>query len=305
MSRNVSLAQDSTRYIKVSTLYTTEASVNRNENWRSVDTGFQRLDIFQPVFKKHILFQDLGNVGSPSRPLLFDVNRSIGFQYLSNPYEVYFLKTENAQYLQTKTPYTDLFYAQGSNELLFLQARHSQNILPRFNVGFDYQRITSQGFFPRQYTNMYNYQITTFYHSKNKRYTLLANATWNRGITEESGGIQSDSLFELLSGSSKVVSPRLTAAQSRYKNRAVRVTQYWNFGKPHYEYSNQDTSYDFRNHSHISYTFHAEDMVYAFENSGNTDSIILPRQYYDIGSTTYDSAYYGKLSNTLSFNFLN
>jgi hypothetical protein len=299
------LAQDSTRYVKPFTSQITEQKINQNENWQPIDTGFQRMEIFQPVFKKYIVFQDLGNVGSPSRPLLFDVNRPIGFQYAINPYDVYFMKAEDAHYYKTKTPYTDLFYTQGSNELLFLQARHAQNILPRWNVGFAYQRITSQGFIPRQYTSMYNYQFTTAYQSKNKQYTLLANATWNRGLTEESGGIRSDSLFELLSGGNKVVSPRLTDAQSRYKNRAIRIAQYWNFGTPKYEYKGQDTLYGFVSKSHLVYTFHVEDMVYAFENTGNGDSLLLPNQFYDIGSSTYDSVYYGKLSNKLTLNFFN
>lgn len=299
------LAQDSTRYVKPNTSFITEKGINQNEDWKQVDTGFQRLDIFQPVFKKYILFQDLGNVGSPCRPLLFDVNRATGFSYAANPYEVYFLKAEDALYHKTKTPYTDLFYTQGSNELLFLQARHSQNILPRWNVGIAYQRISSQGFLPRQYTSMYNYQFATLYQSKYKRYTLLANATWNRGLTEESGGIQSDSLFEQLSGGNKVVSPRLSEAQSRYKNRALRVSQYWNFGTARYEYNEQDTTYDFDKRSNIAYTFDAEDMVYAFDNSGNTDTSLLPNRYYDVGSITYDSVYYGKISNKLAIHFFN
>ncbi|MES2778308.1 MAG: putative porin, partial [Bacteroidota bacterium] len=200
---------------------------------------------------------------------------------------------------------TDLFYAQGGNEMLFLQATHSQNILARWNVGFVYQRITSEGYFPRQTTSLYNYQITTTYHSKNKRYMLLANATWNRGVNEESGGVKSDSLFEALTGANKVVSPKLTDAQSRFKNRAAHITQYWNFGTAKYAYSDEDTLYDFASRSHIAYTFHAEDMIYGFDNAGTTDTTLLPHQYYDVGATTYDSAYYGKMSHNLAFSFFN
>jgi hypothetical protein len=295
--------QDSTRYIKPSTQLMTEVEISRNQDWKLVDTGFQRMEIFQPAFKKYVLFQDLGNVGTAARPLLFDVNRNIGFQYAYNPYDVYFMKAEEAQFFKTKTPYTDLFYAQGSNELIFLQAKHSQNILPRWNIGFAYQRITSLGFLPRQNTSIYNYQLTTAYQSKNK------SATWNRGVIEESGGIKSDSTFETLTGPNKVVSSKLTAAQSRFKNRAARITQYWNFGTPKYQYNEADTLYDFVSRSHIAYTFHAEEMIYAFDNAldvtGKTDTTILPHQYYDVGTTTYDSVYYGKLHNRLAFNFFN
>lgn len=301
----VAYGQDTARYIKPSTQFITEAALTRNEDWQSIDTGFQRMEIFQPVFKKYIIFQDLGNMGTPARPLLFDVNRTIGFQYAYNPYDVYFMKAEEAQFHKTKTPYTDLFYAQGSNELIFLQVRHSQNILPRWNVGFAYQRITSQGFVFRQVTSVYDYQFTTAYHSKSKRYTLLAGATWNRGVIDENGGIKSDSTFETLTGPNKVVSPKLIAAQSRFKNRAARITQFWNFGTPKHVYGEADTLYDFAGHSHFAYTFHAEEMIYGFDNANSTDTTLIPHQYYDVGNITYDSAYYGRLQNKLAFNFYN
>ncbi len=297
--------QDSARYIPPSTNVLTEAEIIRNENWKPIDTGFQRMEIFQPAFKKYILFQDLGNLGSATRPLLFDVNRPIGFQYTYNPYEVYFIKSEESQYHKTKTPYSDLFYAQGSNELIFLQVKHSQNILPRWNVGLAYQRITSQGFLPQQTTSHYNYQFTTAFQSKNKRYTLLANVTWNRGVIDENGGIKNDSTFETLTGPNKVVSTKFNAAQSRFKNRAAHVSQYWNFGTPKHEYGATDTLYDFVSRSHIAYTFHAEEMIYVFDNSGYIDTLLLPHQYYDVGAETYDSAYFGRIQNRLAFNFYN
>lgn len=297
--------QDTARYVKPSTQFITEDALTRNEDWKTVDTGFQRMEIFQPVFKKYILFQDLGNIGSPARPLLFDVNRSTGFHYANNPYDVYFMKGEEALFHKTKTPYSDLFYAQGSNELIFLQLKHSQNILPRWNIGFAYQRITSQGFLPQQYSSLYNYQFTTAYQSKSKRYTLLASATWNRGVIDENGGIKSDSTFESLTGPNKVVNPKLTEAQSRFKNRAGRITQYLNLGTPKYEYRAEDTLYDFVSRSHIAHTFHAEEMIYGFDNAGTIDTTLIPHQYYDVGNVTYDSVYYGKLQNKIAINFFN
>src|ERR1043165_3731141 len=62
-------AQDSTRVVKVSTRYFTEQDLDHNTPWEHIDTGFNRLEIFQPTFKKYIMFQDLGNFGSPARPL--------------------------------------------------------------------------------------------------------------------------------------------------------------------------------------------------------------------------------------------
>jgi hypothetical protein len=297
--------QDTAHYVKVNTRFITEKDVDNNLTWQKIDTGINRIEIFQPAYKKYILFQDLGNLGTPSQPLLFNSEKEVGFHYTQNPYELFAKNATRAQYINTKTPYSDLFYAQGKKELIFLTIKHAQNISPRWNIGLDFQRITSLGYLQRQYTSHYNYQFFTAYQNKSKRYTLLANATWNRGLTEESGGILSDSLYESLSGSTKVVSPVLTNAQSRYKNRAAYVKQYWNFGSTKYLYNDNDTLYDFENKSHFAYTFHAEDIKYIFENKGNSDSSLLPNQFYDIGSSTYDSSYYGKINNKIEYNWFN
>lgn len=296
-------SQDSTKYIKANTRNISEFDIDHNKEYSFIDTSFNRLEIFQPVFKKYIVFQDLGNVGSSARPLLFNVDRTIGFEYLINPFDIYFLHPSNTHYIKTKTPYTDIFYAQGRNEVLFLTLKHAQNILPRWNVGIDYQRITSEGFLLRQYTSHYNIQLFTSFQSKNKRYTLLASTTWNKGLQEESGGILNDSLFESLRGSRKVVSPRLNEAQTRFKNRSAYIKQYWNFGSAKYTYKNDDTLYDFESNSHIAYTLHAQETSYIFENNGNTDSTLFPNQFFDVGNQTMDSAYYGNLSNKLAYNW--
>jgi hypothetical protein len=306
-------AQDTTKQVKPQTRFLSEQDIDRNKQWNPIDTSLNRIEIINPVYKKYILFQDLGNMGSPSRPLLFDINRPIGFQYAQNPYEAVAFNPYEAKFYNSKTPYSDLFYAQGKQNLIFLQVKYSQNILPRWNMGIDYQRITSEGFSPRQYTSHYNFQYYTSYQSKNKQYTLLASATWNKGLVEESGGNQSDLLYETLRGTRKVVNPKLngpeanfaSGAESHYKNKAVHIKQYWNFGKPIYQYNENDTLYDFERTSHVSYTFHAEETNYTFLNAGAADSTLLPHQYYDVGTPTYDSAYFGKLENKVSISFFN
>jgi hypothetical protein len=295
-------AQDTTRVVKVSTRFFTERDLNRNTSWQQIDTQTNRLEIFQHTFRNYIVFQDLGNFGTPARPLLFDVNRNTGFQYALNPMAVYFFDPEQAEYINTRTPYTDLFYAQGPEEMRFIRAKHSQNITPRWNVGLDYQRITSQGFLVSQYTSMFNVQGHTSFQSRNKRYHLVANTTWNRALMQENGGVTSDSVFAELPLNSKQMPMKLANAQSRIHNRSIRVKQYWNMGSAKYQYRDDDTLYDYRSSSHIAYTIHAEDTRLMFTNKGRSDSTLIPHQYFDTGSETYDSAYFGKIENRIEFN---
>ena len=279
-----------------------EKEIDRIRSYRNLDTSIQHAEIFNPAFRQ-VAFQDLGNIGSAFQPLVFHTNRNTGFNYAPNPFEIYFKLPQQTLYYKTFKPLTDISYAQGKNELLFLKIKHAQNISPRWNAGVDFQRITSQGFQEKEITGMYNYQFFTSYQSKNLRYQLLANATWNRGVNDDNGGISNDSAYESLTGASKFVNTRLSNAKTRYRNRSLYAKQYYRIGKPQYQYTDKDTLYDFKTRIQLAHTIHAEELSYVFSNTGNRDSLIQPNQYYDIGNTTYDSTYDGRINNRIQLQF--
>jgi len=296
---------------KIATKFVTEKDIDRSIALHFIDTNPNGVEIFHNLYKNFTVFQDLGNIGTPSRPLIFNPDRNIGFRLCENPFEGYWMKPEETKYYNTKTPYTDLFYTQGSNEMLYLLAKHSQNITPRWNIGADLQRITSIGFFARQYTSIYNYQFFTSYITQNRKYEVIANATWNRGVVEESGGIKSDSVFESLTGANKTVTPKFPGylgigSQTRFKGRTAFVKQYLHFGKLTENIEKEDTIYSMNSHSQLSLSTKFEEVSYIFENlRGDTNSLLLPNQFYDTTANTFDSTYYGKIENRIAFDHFN
>ena len=295
-------AQDSIR--KYPFIYNNAWGIDRDINYLTLDTNMNETEIFHPMYQKNVLFQDLGNIGTAGRSAIFTINQSIGFNVMFNPYESYFLLSQQARFYNTTQPFTELFYTQGSKELLFLKATHTQNILPRWNVGIDFQRISSEGFLLRQKTGHYNTQVTSNYHSKNKRYYLLAAFTWNKGTLEENGGITNDSAFEALSGRNKTVNVNLISSQNQYRNRSAWVKQYYRFGKSYTTVKGDDTLYHFEPKSQISYTIKAEETSHIFINSGDSNNILLPNQFYStIANQTYDSIHNGLLENKISYSW--
>jgi len=276
-SSNNLWAQDSIR--KHPLTYTNAWSFDRNTEQQILDTNMNETEIFHPMYQKNVLFQDLGNIGTAGRSAIFSVHQPIGFNGVFNPYNTYFFAPQNARFYNTTKPFTELFYTQGSQELLFLKATHTQNILPRWNVGVDFQRISSEGFLLRQKTSHYNTQATTNYHSKDKRYYLLAAFTWNKGTLQENGGIVSDSSFEALSGSNKTVNVNLNFSQNQYRNRSAWVKQYYRFGTSNTVIQGDDTLYGFDPKSQISHTIKAEETSHVFINSGDSNLILLPNQF--------------------------
>jgi hypothetical protein len=177
---------------KFPTSYLSEQAIDRNLPEQLEDTAINHNEIYHPYYRNFGIFQDLGNIGTPGRSQFFSFNRPNDFVLGFNPYQVFYKRAEDTKYYKTKLPYTDFNYTQGQKELLLLAAKFSYNFSPRLNLGVDYNRVTSEGFYPRQYTSLYFTKIFGSYHSKNNRYTLLGNIIWNRGILDESGGIRSD-----------------------------------------------------------------------------------------------------------------
>ncbi len=286
--------------VKPLTKYFTANDIQFGLSNRNIDTTSNRLEIYNPAYKK-IVFNDLGNIGLPAQSLLVDLERPVGFQYGFNPFGIYILDPLNCKYINTRLPFTDITYAQGGAELLLLQLKHAQNINPRWNIGLEMNRITSEGFLLEQNSSLYGFDAFTSYYNKRKRYALLANLTFNFGQNDESGGIQSDSAFEELSGKRKQVYTNLANSTTKFHNRSVFVKQFLRFGESRFITTDKDTTYDFTPSSQFIYTIHANEWSYAFLNNGDTNSYLLPNQYYDIGTVTYDSVYYGKLTNQLQF----
>ena len=299
ISSNNLCAQDSIR--KHPFIYNNAWGIDRDIHYQTLDTNMKETEIFHPMYQKNVLFQDLGNIGTAGRSAIFSIHQPIGFNVIFNPYESYFLIPRHARFYNTTKPFTEIFYSQGSKELLFLKATHTQNILPRWNVGVDFQRISSEGFLLRQKTSHYNTQVSTNYHSKNKRYYLLAVLSFNKGTLQENGGITSDSAFEALSGSNKTVNVNLFSSQNQYHNRSAWVKQYYRFGKSYTNIKGDDTLYHFEPKSQISYTIKAEETSHIFINSGDSNNILIPNQFYStVANQTYDSVNNGLFENKIS-----
>lgn len=181
---------------------------------------------------------DLGISGSAQYPLVYRVNQvngfDLGWHYLDGNR---FLYSEESPLFKAKKPITSLYYVQGANELLHLQALHSQNIKPNWNVGVEFRRLREgsdlNGFYLRQITGQYNTRVYSWYHSKDQRYHLIASATWNRNKNQENGGIVSREAFDTLTGIGRnpLVNYYGSRVQNILRSNTFSVTQIYRLGQ--------------------------------------------------------------------------
>lgn len=141
----------------------------------SAISKFYKTDI---VNEKNWLFQDLGNIGTSSKSLLFEEQNDPATNLGFNTFRIYAPNQANFKYYNTKSPYTNLFYMQGSFGHNRLDLTHSQNLNPRLNLTLNLSKYNSSKQIDatnaeQKLIDHWNYDISTNYSSKNKKYLIL------------------------------------------------------------------------------------------------------------------------------------
>ena len=163
-----------------------------------VDTNFVNFHNYNYFYKNNILYQDLGNYGTPLNRIYYEAPAQIGKTLGYNAFNDYAPDPANIKYYNTRSPFTNLHYIQGSRGQQDIEVELSRNINSRWNVGFDFKTATSLkqlGVSQRKEVQMQHYSFIAYtsYKSKSDRYKLLANFTVFQHTNNEFGGIKPDS----------------------------------------------------------------------------------------------------------------
>lgn len=151
---------------------------------------------YYPELTHYRWFLNLGNTGSPSQGLAFRLRPHEGFSMGFQAFDLMMMDPTFIPLLRVKVPFTRLNYTQGAKELMQVGASFTHNVKPNWNIGLDFRRMKSDGFYLNQATGSYNTRLFTWWHSKSSRYHLAAQIVLNRIQNDENAGIVSDSLFE-------------------------------------------------------------------------------------------------------------
>ena len=195
--------------IDVSIINETDYLFMRSDS-AEIDTSLNNFQSNYKAYSDHFPFIDLGLEGSHILSLSNGNERAFGFGLGPKNLSYYFF-SDTIHVYQTARPFTRLSYSQGNNELINISATHAQQLSKRLAFGIDYHRLKNQNFYYSniangdriRMNNWFNTKLYTNYCSKDRRYELLVSYLWNKSINVESGGIQSDSFFNALSGRSK------------------------------------------------------------------------------------------------------
>ena len=169
--------------------YTTLDILKQSTRTVQIDTSHVN---FQYYNKQNVPWNptiNLGSYGLASRDLLFNPNKKIGFQPGFHALERYLLQSDSIQYFRARARYSEL-YAVGFffNDQVF-RARLAQNINPQLNIGAEYYATNTDGYYVNQDYNDRKAAVFSWYESKNLRYNMLMNLTFNSLSSPENGSV--------------------------------------------------------------------------------------------------------------------
>ena len=218
------------KYIRYTTLRLTKDSIQT----LPIDTGLTGIQNFSVLQQPRRPTIGTGVMGLSAMSLLFDPRRNIGFDAGFHAMDYYSLNYDDVKFYRARTPFTSLYYVNGSEKEQVLKIVHSQNVNKNFNFGANYNRIGANGAYTHQRGDVLNAALFAWFQSPNKRYNLWTDATFNTFKAQENGSILKDTIFTQSSGTlvDKQAEPvRLNSAKQLWRKNAFMLRQSYFVGR--------------------------------------------------------------------------
>lgn len=226
---------DSTKTEKVKKLnefykYDKKEFLSDSINYGKLDTTFSSFFYYNPQF--HNFKINLGNNGTAQKDLTYSPISRIGFKTKMDQINDFRFDRFNTNYFHLTQPFAKVSYINGAQKEEGIDIVFSQNINSRWNMGIEYKKVSSVGFYERQRANINSFKVFQSFKSKNNRYGIIANLNYNDSYNQENGGITSDSIFTEATKSSRQGVPiNFNNARNLSRNQEFYVKQFLNFGE--------------------------------------------------------------------------
>ncbi len=181
----------SSRYVR----YTTLEIMRRGTFTFQIDTTHKDFQYYNPQNQPRNPSINLGSYGLATRDLLFNPNKTIGFQPGQHAFERYLYTSDSVRYYRARAPYSELYNIGFFFDDQQIRAIVAQNVAPGWNVGGEFRGSRAQGYYQNQRYGDLKWALFSWYESENNRYNLLFNNVSNRLTPTENGSILNDTVF--------------------------------------------------------------------------------------------------------------
>jgi hypothetical protein len=201
----------------------------------TIDTAKWNFHRFNYVQRFENFYQDLGNIGTASRPVFEQVTNHIGTSSGFTAYDLYW-DAETIKHFNTRSPYTNMKVVLGGKGRSVTRITFSRNIHPRWNFGFNYRvllidkQVQRQGKGDRHVKSNY-YDLFTSYHTKDSTYSLFLSYRRNTQQADEYGGVFTEGNFKYGELFLVNAQPWLTEAESNERRANTHLFHQYKLGK--------------------------------------------------------------------------
>lgn len=198
-----------------------------------LDTSTTNIQNYSPLLQPLHPTINNGNMGLAARPLLYEPSKRIGFDVGFHSLDYYALTPDDIIFYQARAPFSSLYFVSAGQKEQLFRAILSQNIKKNWNVGFNFNRGDSRGFYRRQRGDNLNVALFSWYQSPNKRYNMWASAIFNTMRAYENGSTVTDTLYsdnyQKITRDAEEV--RLSDARNLYRKNTVFLKQTYYVGR--------------------------------------------------------------------------
>ncbi len=169
---------------------------NRTDTLRFIDSQLLLNHRYTPDQRSAVLVNNLGAPGSPQ----FNLNHQIykgGFTLGLPLGDAYLITPDNFNFHEVGQAYTRFQYSQGAGSYTGLEALHTQNFSPTWNITLNYRSVLNEDMYTgaSQDNLMRNIGFGSDFSSIDGRYEQQFILSWNRNRRIENGGFVNDTLF--------------------------------------------------------------------------------------------------------------
>lgn len=283
--------------------YTTHKLTKDSIQTLPIDTGLTGIQNFSVLAQPRRPTVGTGVLGLAARPLLFEPVKTIGFDVGFHSLDYYTLNHEDVRFYKARTPFTSLYYVNGSEKEQVLKIIHTQNIKPNWNFGANFNRIGANGDYTHQRGDDLNAAIFTWYQSTNKRYNLWVDAVFNTLKAQENGSIVKANIFDPSATTlvdKKAESVRLNSARQLWRKNSIQIKQSYFVGR--IDSTEANNNQNILPTNKITHTLTYTKSDYSFKKDEADDFSVLPKGLNDAAFTN-DTTNVKHLQNEFIYSF--
>jgi len=284
--------------------YTTVGLLKDSTQTLFLDTTLAHFHHYNPLIQPDRPTINLGSIGLPGRELLFNPRKTIGFDPGFHSLDFYRLNQDSIKYYRARTPFTSLYYVNGTLKEQTFKVTHSQNIKPNWNIGANYFRYNNLGFYTNQNASDLSAAVFTWYESPKKRYNLLVNGLFNTLKNAENGATVQDVFGEF--ESNRNISPAVKLSGTNpvkhtWKQKNWFLKQFYYIGRLDTA-KNADSVFSVRPTQRLSHQFSYNNDSYTFLKNQDDTYKVFPDRTDDVAYVK-DSTTLKHVSNEFRYSF--